>query len=120
MNKLEQEINQLIISTEKSLLKGELGVECLELGNKLAGYLSMCIGLIERLDTLEAKFKHDKKLEDGSKSNVALSSEWKTTEEGIRQIFWQNRVSRLKVLIERTNMIYYENREERKRTEVPY
>lgn len=116
MNPTETAINSLIAEIESGLLKGHITTNtpavALEYHTKLGAYLSMCYGFIEKLDTLEAQFKVNKKIEDSKLSNVAMSAEWKTTEEGIRQAFWENRIKRLKVLENTVSVIYYQGRSE--------
>lgn len=115
-NPLEQSINTLIRSVETQLLKGQVHTtnphSTLETLEQLGGYLSTVKGLEERLDTLEAQFHVNRKLENGDLTSLAIGKQWKITEEGIRQAFWQNRESRLKVLIDTLERSYYSSKYE--------
>lgn len=118
-NPLELKINELIKDLEGQLVKGQVHttmphtmVEHLE---KLGGYLSMVYGMLERLDVLEAQFHVDKKLENGDLTSLAIGKLWKIREEGVRQAFWENRKSRLKVLIDTIERSYYNARDDYKR-----
>lgn len=122
MNPTELELNQIIAEIESGLLKGHITTNtpavALEYHTKLGAYLSMCYGFIERLDTLQAQHHVNAKIEDEKLSDLAISKRFKVSEEGIRQTFWDNRIKRLKVLIEHLQTIYYAGRDEAKLREL--
>lgn len=122
MNPTELELNQIIAEIENGLLKGHITTNtpavALEYHTKLGAYLSMCYGFIERLDTLQAQHHVNAKIEDEKLSDLSISKRWKTSEEGVRQNFWLNRIHRLKVLIEHLQTIYYAGRDEAKLREL--
>lgn len=112
---LEEKINQVIYRLEKDLINGRINSTtpevCLEEQTKLSSYLSMCIGLIERLDIKEAQFFVNNR--NNHKSDLGVKKEWKTSNEGIRQEFWENRCKRIKVLIDALEKLYYHAKMER-------
>lgn len=122
MNPLEKEINAVIKEVETGLLKGHINTTiphiALEYSTKLGAYLSMCYGLIEKLDTLQAQHHVDRKIEDEKKSDLAISKLWKVSDEGIRQAFWENRIKRIKVLMDTLTVLYYQGRDESKLKEL--
>jgi hypothetical protein len=115
MNTLENDINKLIGEIEKKLLNGHITSNTPELAlnynTKLGGYLSTCYGLIERLDIKESEYFVNNKTD--LITNLAVSKNWKVTNEGIRQKFWENRITRLKVLIDTVLPLYYAGRREK-------
>lgn len=118
--KLEEEINQLIQEIEQGLLKDEINTTvphvALEKQSKLGAYLSTSMGLIEKLDTLEAQYFIDSR--ERFKSDNATKKSWETTEKGIRQRFWENRIKRIEVLIKTLEKLYYHGRDEMKQKEL--
>ena len=113
-NKLELEINNLITEVERGLLKGHINTNtpqvALDEQTKLGAYLSMCYGMIERLDTKEAEYFVNNR--ESKKSDLSVKKDWKVSHEGVRQSFWENRIKRLKVLIESLEKIYYQAKHE--------
>lgn len=115
-NELETKINALISEIESGLLEDKINTTiphvALDYQNKLATYSSTAMGLIERLDTLEAEFFVNKR--PNFKSDTAVNKAWKVSKEGIRQTFWSNRISRMKILIKTLEKTFYAGRDEAK------
>lgn len=106
---LEQQINTLIAEIEEGLLTGKIHtgtpVLALEYQTKLSAYLSSSYGQVEILDTREARYFVNER--EKFKSDNACRKSWETTNDGIAQKFWENRVERLQVLVRATEKIYY-------------
>jgi hypothetical protein len=85
---------------------------------KLGSYLSTSIGLIERLDTMEAE--HFVNNRESEKTDLGTKKKWKLSKEGIRQNFWETRCKRLKILIETLEKLYYHSRGEEKQVNKNY
>lgn len=117
---MKQEINNLIEEIEKGLIKLEINTNnphvSLDYQTQLGGYLSSCIGLIEKLDTLEAQFFIDNR--SNHKSDNATKKAWEVSETGIKQKFWETRIKRIEVLIKRLEVIFYQGRDEMKLKEL--
>lgn len=119
-NALEEEINGVIHEIEGGLLKGHISSRvphvALNYSTTMGAYTSMCYGLIEKLDVLEAQFHVNAKAtgEEKKPSDLAIGKQWKITTEGIRQAFWENRIKRLKILTDTLDKLYYQGRSEEK------
>lgn len=128
MNPIEKKINELVQEVEKGLLEGHINtsnpVVALNYQTKLSGWLSTAMGMIEKLDGLEAQFFVNNRHAKGEdnlplyKSDTAVRNGWEVTTEGIRQKFWENRIKRLEVLIRSMEKMYYHGREEWKQKEL--
>lgn len=118
--KLEEDINKLISEIESGLLEDKINTTvpnvALDYQSKLSTYSSTAMGLIERLDTLEAEYFINKR--SNFKSDTAVRKSWESTKEGIRQQFWSNRIKRMKILIKTLEKIFYAGRDEQKQKEL--
>lgn len=117
---MRTELNNLISEIETGLLNGHISTNtpeyALEYHTKLGAYLSMCYGAVEKIDTAEAQ--HFVNNRDKFKSDLACKKEWTTSEDGIAQTFWLNRIKRIRVLIETLATLYYQGRDEKKYNEL--
>ena len=113
---VEQQINDLICEVENGLRNGHITtlnpIGSLEYHTKLSAWLSTCYGLIERLDTEEAKYFINNRKDH--KSDNATKKAWEYTDEGIEQKFWETRIQRIGVLIKALERVYYHARDEAK------
>lgn len=116
--KLEETINSLIKEIEAGLLDNQINTTSPEMALdyivKLGAYTSTAMGLIERLDTLEAEHFINNRAD--KKSDLSVKKDWKVTKEGIRQGFWENRIKRMRYLVETLEKVYYHGRNEQKQT----
>lgn len=114
--KLEEKINSLISEIEDGMIKKQINTTVpevsLEYQTQLTAYTSTAMGLIEKLDTMEAEFFVKNRHEH--KSDNSVKKTWDKTNEGIRQKFWENRIERMLLLIRGLEKIYYHGRDERK------
>jgi hypothetical protein len=128
INPFEEKINQFVSEIEKYLLTDVINTTAphiaLDYHTKLSSYMSSIMGLIEKLDILEAEyFVNNRNSEDSFgdkvfKSDNACKKHWEITNEGIRQKFWENRIKRLKILSDTLEKVYYHGREEHKSKEL--
>lgn len=118
INPLEATINTLIKEIEAGLLDGKINTTspetALDYIVKLGAYTSTAMGLIEKLDTLEAEHFINNRAD--KKSDLSVKKDWKVTKEGIRQGFWENRIKRMRYLVETLEKVYYHGRNEQKQT----
>ena len=117
---LEQQINALIAEIEEGLLTGKIHtgvpVVALEYQTKLSAYLSSSYGQVEILDTREARYFVNER--EKFKSDNACRKSWETTNDGIAQTFWENRVERLQVLVRALEKLFYWGRDEARQREL--
>lgn len=120
INPLEEAINNLISEIETGLLNDRINTTiphiCLDYQSRLSTYSSTAMGLIERLDTLEAEYLINNRI--NFKSDTQTKKGWDITPEGIRQNFWNNRIKRMKILIKNLEKLYYHGRDEQKQIQL--